>query len=269
MACEFGIAIRGEDAVYARQAADAALSELPRIEGELSRFRPDSDVARINALPPGRWLTVGPDSAACLRIALRAFRLSAGTFDPAFRSPENGRSRSGFGRVKVDLRRPRVRVSAPVSLDLGGIGKGHAVDRLVLVLREWGIRSALVHAGTSSVRAIGGPWFVALRHPVRSDRTVGRISLSDQSLGASAQARNGPHIRDPRTGRPPARSGAWAWHSSAALADALSTACLLLPVVSIRGACRRVPGLSVMIAASTGVRVTCRRFGAAKGGATR
>lgn len=261
MACEFGIAIRGEDESYARQAADAAFAEVDRIEGELSRFRPDSDVSRINALAPGRWLTVGPDAMACLRIAARAFLLSAGAFDPAFRSPPNGRSPSGFRRLQLASGRPGVRVRAPVSLDLGGIGKGHAVDRIVGRLGEWGIRSALVHAGTSSVRTLG-EWPVALRHPRRPAATAGTVRLVDEALGASALLLNGPHIVDPRTGRPATRPGAWARCGSAALADALSTACLVLPVSSVRRLLHRVPGLSVMIAAGEGSRVTYRRFGA-------
>lgn len=260
MACEFGIAIRGEDGAYARQAAEAAFHEVERIEAELSRFRIDSDISRINALVPGRWLTVGPDAMACLRISQRAFRLTAGAFDPAFRSSMNGRSPASFRRVKLDPRLPRIRVTAPVSLDLGGIGKGHAVDRIVAVLVEWGVGQALVHAGTSSVRALGD-WPVALRHPRRPAATVGKIRLVNAALGASALLLNGPHIIDPQTGRAATRPGVWARCGSAALADALSTACLMLPVSAMRRMCRRVPGLSVMIAAGKGSRVTYRRFG--------
>ncbi len=275
MACECGIAIRGEDARYAEQAADAAFAELPRIEAELSKFDPASDVSRINGLTPGRWLTVGPDTAACLAVAARAFRRSAGAFDPAYRSSAAPRAARGFRRVVVDPSRPRVRVTAPVRLDLGAVGKGHAVDRMAKVLKEWGIRSALVHAGTSSALALGGPWPVALRHPVHAGRSVGRIALTNVALGGSAQSLNGPHVLDPGSGRPATRAAAWAVAESAALADALSTAALILPVAGVRLMCRRVPGLSVMIAAGGGKRMTCRRFGARSalapgtGGATR
>ena len=157
--------------------------------------------------------------------------------------------------------RPRVRVRAPVRLDLGGVGKGHAVDRVAAVLREWGIGEALIHAGTSSVIAVGGPWSVALRHPRDPLRGVGQVALRDAALGASAILLNGPHITDPRSGHPVSRPGSWVRVSSAALADALSTACLVLPVSAMPSLCRRVPGLSVMIAAGGGSRMGYRRFG--------
>jgi thiamine biosynthesis lipoprotein len=263
MACEAGIAIRGEDETFARRAADAAFEVAVTLEADLSRFRPDGDVARIAALRPGRWLVVSPWTAACLRIALRAMRHTAGAFDPGFRSPAVARAPRGLRRLVVDPVRPRVRVTAPVALDLGAVGKGYAADRMAEVLREWGVREALIHLGGSSVRALGA-WEVALRHPRDPARSVGRIPLRDAALGASGQYLNGPHVVEPRTGAPARRTGAWVVADSAALADALSTACLLLPVTVLRRLPRRAPGLSVMIAAGEGRTVSIRRFGSGR-----
>ena len=126
-----------------------------------------------------------------------------------------------------------------LELNLGAVGKGYALDRAAALLRrEWGVRSALLHGGGSSVLAIGTPpgdrrgWPVRLRHPTR-DRSLGTVYLDDRGLGTSAatfqffeyNGRKYGHVLDPRTGRPAAgTASASATAPSAAEADAMSTA---------------------------------------------
>ena len=59
MACDWGIGIRSVSEKSAGAAAQAAFDEIDRLESELSRFRSDSDITRLNCLQPGEWLTVG------------------------------------------------------------------------------------------------------------------------------------------------------------------------------------------------------------------
>ncbi len=100
-------------------------------------------------------------------------------------------------------------------MDPGGIGKGFAVDRMVQILRQNGIRTALVSASGSSIFALGAPpnedgWHIEIKDPRDLSRAVTEVVLKDQSLSTSgsyekffkAEGRVYSHIMDPRTGYP-------------------------------------------------------------------
>jgi thiamine biosynthesis lipoprotein len=258
MGCEFGITIAGEDSRQGRAAAaGAAFEVLDAIEGELSHRTPLSDVARINALPPGRWTAIGLETTACLRLARRAWRLTGGAFDAGF-------ARGGLRRVVLDARRHRVKVSAPVTLDFGALGKGYALDRMGAVLREWGIASAFLQSGGSTGLVLGPPpaggWRVGLRHPLHPARSLGTATLRSGALSGSGMQAQGPHIVDPGTGRPAVRPAAWAWAPAAALSDALSTAFMVMPVAAIRGVCAGGGAVGIIAASGAGP-IRLARFG--------
>jgi thiamine biosynthesis lipoprotein len=144
----------------------------------------------------------------------------------------------------VDRASRTVFVSADnVEIDLGGVGKGYAVDRVADVLRDWNIDSALVNAGQSTLLALGcapdgQPWRIAIRDPRDHARSLGAVRLADRALSGSGVALHGQHIIDPRSGAP-ARGGlgAWALAPDAALSDALSTAFMILSDDEIEAYC--------------------------------
>ncbi|MFO0838029.1 MAG: FAD:protein FMN transferase [Phycisphaerae bacterium] len=82
MACTWGLFIGDPSPVYARQAARAAFTEIDRLEQELSRFVPHSDIALINAQAGGDWVPVGMDALECLMMAEEVWRQTGGAFDP-------------------------------------------------------------------------------------------------------------------------------------------------------------------------------------------
>lgn len=276
MGCEFGIAVAGEKEDYARSACLAAFEVLTLVEAEISRFDPGSDISRINALPPGPWTRVGLETTRCLVAARRAWRITRGHFDPGFRG-------GGFRRVVLDARRHRVRVRASLTLDLGAIGKGYALDRMGEMLREWGIGSALTMSGASTAVALGPPprlaashrgfsgrrnpaaagWRLGLRHPARPGATVGTVFLRAGAFSGSGIAAQGPHIVDPRTGLPATRPAAWAWAPTGALSDALSTAFMAMNAQEARAACAGVGGGIIAAGSARMIRLT--RFGTMPG----
>ncbi len=243
MATTFELRLAGHPADYARQAADACFALLSRLEDQLSRFRESSDIACINRLPPGDIFRVAPDTAACLALALELNTLTRGAFDPTLGHLTDD-LRAGLtpltasstprGRLLFDAEGLAVQVlDAPVSIDLGAIGKGFALDRMAALLGEWSVTRALLIAGGSSLLALDGPapglaWEVGVGEPARS------FPLRHRALGASGTSVQGEHIFDPLT-LAPARgtARAWAFDASAAVADALSTACMVLTPVEV------------------------------------
>jgi thiamine biosynthesis lipoprotein len=236
---------------YAAQAAQAAFDLVDRLERELSRFLPNSDVTRINHLDAGGSLRVAPATLECLLIARHMFDLTGGAFDVSIGT--------GLPSLEFDPDESAVRATTRgVRIDLGGIGKGYAVDLMAEVLEEWELPISLVHGGFSSMLALQPPaardgWPLTLSDPGEPPRVVERLTVRQTALGASG-VRKRDHIVDPRT-RDPVRGRRAAWVrlarpsgiAAAAVADALTTACLLLDHDEIDALCRSSPGAEAWV----------------------
>lgn len=256
MACDWELFIAHEDGEYARQAADAAWDEVDLIENDLSRFREGSDVRRLNSAEAGDTIRVGLHARDCLLLAGEISELTSGAFDVmvgrAMDEIRAGRNSSPDflprdSLLEIDPVSGAVTISGDsVAIDMGALGKGYAIDALMQVLRDWNIKAALAHAGTSSVYALGAPtglegWPLALRDPrgeaIEGDgeATLATIILCDKALGSSGTAIKGNHILDPRTGL--AEQGniaSWCLCESAAHADAFSTAFMVMNAEEIQ-----------------------------------
>jgi thiamine biosynthesis lipoprotein len=263
MAASFEIIVQHEDPTYARQASQAAFDLLDRIEGDLSRYVENSDIARINNLVAGRPLQVSLDTFACLQLCKKMCDQTQGTFDvtvgflvdcwrdehkkprtPSAEELADARSRTGMSLLRLDEARYSVELAiSPVRVDLGGIGKGYGVDRVGQLLREWGLDRALVNGGYSSALALDAPvgiagWPVTLSDPKDRSRVLARLSLERIGVGGSG-VEKGPHIIDPRSGRPVQNSvAAWSVAETGAAADALSTAFMVMTPDEVRRYCR-------------------------------
>jgi thiamine biosynthesis lipoprotein len=150
-----------------------------------------------------------------------------------------------------------------LEINLGSIGKGYALDRVVKHLRgEFGIRSAILHGGHSSVLAVGTQpgsrrgWPVGIAHPTDSTRHLGIVHLRNRALGTSAATfqhlvYNGKrlgHILDPRTGWPAEGTvAASVTAPTAAEADALATAFYVLGAEKAQEYCQQHPRIGAMI----------------------
>jgi thiamine biosynthesis lipoprotein len=251
---------------YAQQASMRAFEIADRLELELSRFVEGSDISRINALARGASAQVGLWTMSCLQIASWAHRATHGAFDVAIGT--------GIEHLELIPEEHAVRAHMEgIRLDLGGIGKGYAVDRMAASLKEWDIHCALIHAGYSSVLTLAAPpdtsgWPLTLSDPA-GHCVLARISAKKRALSGSG-IRKRDHVVDPATGRPVRlRLAAWVSGSSvtigkmggtsgwapdltsgtspAAIADALSTAFMILSEQEIQEFCRTYPDLEVWI----------------------
>ena len=281
MATLFEVLIVGEAPEYARQAADAAFDEVDGVERQLSRFIPHSDVSRINALKERERIRIGPAAFDCLALARRVHAETCGAFDVTVgalvdvwdegNAPPDAVSdacrRSGMKLLALDEDDKSVGVRADgVVVDLGGIGKGYALDRAAALLREWSVGTALIHAGSSSVLALGSPagghgWPVDLRDPFDPSASVDHLFLTRGALSGSGTEVRGRHIIDPRSGRPAAgRPAAWAVAPSAAVSDALSTAFMVMAEREVGDYCARHPGTAGLLLAGEAGATVLRRF---------
>lgn len=214
----------------------AAFDEGRRIDAFLSNYRADSELSRINRHAAEQPVEVTPEMGALLEKCLAYSRASEGAFDitvgplmklwgfykgegkiPSRFAIARARHLIGYDKVRYDASERTVRFTARgVELDPGGIGKGYAVDRMAELLRNAGIKAAMISAGNSSMYAIGAPpdeprgWQVRIRDPKNADITAARLYLKDQSLSTSgsyekffvAGGKTYSHIMDPRTGMP-------------------------------------------------------------------
>jgi len=257
MATVFEILIVGLDEAEVRDAADAAFAEIDRMERLLSRFNPYSDISRINAAESGKDVVVEIEAAECLQAARRVWEQTEGAFDITAGSPAPGgggpKASAGMRRIAIDEGAMSVRrLDAKVRLDLGGIGKGYALDIAAELLSELGVKNALVHGGTSTVRAMGrrpgrNGWQADLRNPSDEKDDLGSVLLKDCSFSGSSTAHS-RHITDPRTGEAVAADrAAWALADEATTADALTTALCVMGDDEIGRFAKRYPKRSFIL----------------------
>lgn len=123
-------------------AIEAAYAAIRDIAIRMRPRRDGSEIARINFVTPGTPVEVQPDTWRMLQLARRLDDLTDGIFDPCLPT------RSGYlGDIEIQHNTPVLICHAPVALELGGIAKGHAIDRAVEKLQEFGCTSGLVNAG--------------------------------------------------------------------------------------------------------------------------
>jgi thiamine biosynthesis lipoprotein len=229
-----GTAIRvelwAEDKAAGEAAIAAVMAEMHRIDREMSPYKPESELSRINREAADRPVPISAEMFDILSRSIEFSKLSGGAFDITFSSvgylydyrrhikpteEEIERALPGinYRHILLDAKRRTVKFARPgVRIDLGGIGKGYAVDNSIVLLRKRGITRAIVTAGGDS-RVLGDrggrPWMVGIRDPRRKDGMVAVIPLVNSAISTSgdyeryfeADGVRYHHILNPKTGR--------------------------------------------------------------------
>jgi thiamine biosynthesis lipoprotein len=265
------------------EAADDALDHVDRLEAQLSVYKDDSEVSRLNRLAFSQSVRVEEGLFDLLALAARVSRETGGAFDvsvgalikawgfyrragrvPPDEEPASVLHRVGMWHVVLDNAQHTIRFLCPdLEINLGSIGKGYALDRAAERMRvEWGLTNALVHGGHSSVLAMGSEpgkpqgWSVAIRHPWDASQQLAVVQLRDRALGTSAatfqhleyNGRKLGHILDPRTGWPAETlASASVTAPTGAEADALATAFFVLGVDGARVYCEAHPEVGAIL----------------------
>ncbi len=250
----------------ARAALIAARAELHAVDRLMAVQRPDSDVSRLNREGARHPVRVDVRVIEVLTSAMAMHALTAGAFDVTVlpvvrawgfidghpRAPDAGvrHAIAGTQTLRIDPGKRTVAFTdASTQVDLGGIAKGYALDRVRDALCRHDIHSAFLDLG-GSIATIGHPpdgphWRIGVKHPRRAGELLGVITMDDAAMSTSGDTeqfviRDGQrfgHIIDPRTGIPAsALASATVVASSATLADALSTAAVVLGENDIRPA---------------------------------
>lgn len=264
MATVFELYIVSEDEAYAREGAQAAFAEVDRLELEMSRFVENSDIARLNSALPGEIVEVGMEVFDCLTRAVEMYEQTGGAFDitvgalyecwlnddrtvrrPSEAEVERARELTGMNHLKLDTESFGVEVLAEgLQVDLGGIGKGFAAEKVADILREWSLAQALVLAGASSVLSVSVPdgmsgWPMRLSNPSKPGEILARFELTEGAISGSGRQK-GQHIIDPReaaAGPVEGRLAAWSMAPDAVAADASSTAFMVMEPQEIDDYC--------------------------------
>lgn len=236
MATEF-VVMLGPRHAAAMERAVTALELVEQIENRLSVYRSDSEIAEINRSAASTPVRVSSETFFVLEKAIEWSQRTQGRFDitagplvktwgfhdrrgrkPSTEEVTEALERVGYQKLRLDPERRTVAFDRPgMSINLGGIGKGYAIDQVAERLLEANITDFLIHGGNSSLLARGSQspehdrgWAVGIAHPTRAGNRLAGVWLKDAALGTSGsgkqffhhRGRRIGHVIDPRSGYP-------------------------------------------------------------------
>lgn len=236
MGTKVSVALYLDDDVKAEQAVATVMEEMRRIDATFSPYIETSELYKVNQLAPKanaqKPLKISAELASIIDKSLYYSRLSEGAFDITFASlaryydyrkklkpSEQQREELlpaiNYHFIHLDKNNNTLWFEHPrVTIDLGGIAKGYAVDQAIAILKNFGVSHASVTAGGDS-RVIGDklgrPWLVGIKNP-RADKVAITLPLENVAVSTSGdyeryfideKGERVHHIINPRTGKSP------------------------------------------------------------------
>ena len=232
--------IWGDDEVKAAKAAEAVFAEMKRIDGVMTTWTPTSEVSQINAAAGAKPVVVSQETFEVIARAQDVAKRTKGLFDitvgafkglwkfdqdmdgtlPAPAEVKKRLALVGYQHLVLDKKKLSVFLKKKgMSITLGGIAKGYAVDKCVKLLYDQGFTSFMVQAGGDMFVAGkkgADPWVVGIRDPrgASKDAMFATAPVEDRSFSTSGDYERGfvkdgkryHHILDPRTGQPAMKS---------------------------------------------------------------
>ena len=283
-ACSITVTVVGDDVRSAEGALAAARAEVGTCERVLSRFRPGSDLSRLNAAA-GEWVEADPRLLDALDAALDARAETGGRFDPTVlpalvaagydHSYEQLRPRpptplpgwQAGAAIEIDRPACRARLEPGAAVDLGGIGKGFSAARALAAMRRaWPLMPGAVVdlGGDLAIRgsaADGEAWRIAVADPRAPGKRVALLERTSGGVATSGRdgRRFGPggrfhHLIDPSTGAPAADGpiAVTVAARDAASAEAHATALAITPLDRIPAYLAARPWLGAVVVPDAG-----------------
>lgn len=284
------ITVYGKDSSLLQSAVNDAFDEMRRIAELSDHFPPknspaysSSDICKINENAGIKPVAINLDTMNLLSISREYAAKSGGSFDPtmgevmdlwgfggehpAVPNAEKLKlalKKSGYEHLQLDQKNGTAFLDSPgVSLDLGACAKGYATEKAYKLLKQRGIKKALIDAG-GNIRTIGMnssnvPWQIGIKDPRKEGAIVATVSLQNSSLVTSgdyyryfeANGRRYHHILDPHTGYPPNHTiSATVMTNDSTLADILSTACFVLSPDDALAFAAKIPDVGLLLITS-------------------
>jgi thiamine biosynthesis lipoprotein len=231
MGTRCSVELWADDEARGRELVAEVLAEYRRIDAEMSTYKPDSEISRVNAHAAEAPMVIGDELFRLIERSLELSVASEGAFDITYDSvgylydfrahkrPTDAEIASrlpaiNYRHVVLDrAKRTIFFTTQGVRINLGGIAKGYTVELAAAMLRARGVENAILNAGGDS-RVIGDrrgqPWIVGIRHPRVAGEVVTRLPLVDEAISTSGDyeryfeenGRRYHHIINPATGRP-------------------------------------------------------------------
>lgn len=286
MACQFELLFNMHQYPTAGNVTGEVFQLLDDLEDQMTVYRDHSEISRLNQLAFSAQVQVEPRLYGLLKLAKEIWQSTGGAFDvtagqlsalwgfeqrsgsiPTDEAIKETLRCVGTSHVMFDDDQTSVQFSAEgVKINLGGIGKGFAIDAMASMLRMNGIRDFAIHGGQSSVLCggdyltndggDGAGWPIGLSHPVLPEVRLAHFNLKDRALGTSGSGRQGffhkgkryGHIIDPRCGWPTDHFLSTTVISpSAARSDALATAFFVMELDEVEAYCRTHTDVSAVM----------------------
>ena len=294
MACEFELLFNLHQYPQSGAAAMEAFKLIDRLEDQMTVYREHSEVSQINMNAYAKDFVVEKRLFELLLLANllhqqtgKAFDITAGPLSrvwgferrggelPDQTTIDEALESVGSGMIELKTQKLSIRFTQPgITINLGGIGKGHALDRVAELFESKSIGDFVVHGGQSSVLARGSSeaatvrpaatgeaplqqgWTVGISHPMIPGVRLAEVFLRDKALGTSGTGRQGfyhqgqryGHIIDPRTGWPTTHFlSTTVISSSAAISDALSTAFFVMTLDEVDEYCESNPDVAAIL----------------------
>lgn len=271
-----------DDPAAGRAAASVVMGEMRRIDQLMSTYKESSEISRVNREAATRPVPISRELLDLIARALEMAALTGGAFDITYASAghlydfrrrrkpsEQALAQAlpaiSYRHVALDRGAGTIRfLQRGVRVDLGGIAKGHAVDRSIALLQARGIKHALVSAGGDS-RLIGDhrgrPWIVGIRDPRQEGKVVAALPLADAAVSTSGdyeryfevEGVRYHHIINPKSGRPVAGvRSVTVVAADSTTADALSTSVFVVGVEKGLALIESLPGVEGLIVDAEG-----------------
>ena len=289
MGCEFQIICTQDAQEPLAHAVIDAFDMIADLELQMSIYRDSSEMSTINRMADRAPVMVEQNLFGVLQTAQKISLATQGAFDlsatplgelwkasrqqrklPSQTSIDSARQFVDFTKVQLDEASHTIQFQQTgIKLDLGGIGKGHALDRIRNYLHECTCFDFLIHGGQSSVLASGQrsdlednqhPWQIGLAHPLLPNKRLGTLTINDQAVGTSGSGRQSfivdgkryGHIIAPRTGWPVDHTlSVTVLAESAVVADALATALFVIGPQDAESVCEQFNAGALFVSEDT------------------
>lgn len=266
MGTRFNILLPGIDPIVGEKLFITCTNELNRLENMLSCFKDNSEVSSLNKHAYKKATEVNNELFEILLDCQKYYHITQGAFDISLgeiidkwknnaRSIENEPvlAEPSPNKIILNSENKTVEFSSPtIKINLGGYGKGYALTKIGDILINFGITTAFISFGESTLSCIGkhpygDSWQLGIMHHYEKDTSIEVLRLNDETVSTSGNLNNPNHIIDPTNGMPVKGEKTITVKSGNTItSEVLSTAMMIMDEDQKAKALNNFPGIEVL-----------------------